>query len=135
MSKLTDILILSGLGLVAFYFLFRREGEFPIGIPDEHDIYFPIQDLYVPPEYYDYFPYKRYYEAYREPSPEFEDWYFKSSGLYPQDWYFPPHYGPENVPTWPYLSPDYYYFMGNKYKRWYPNIYDTERGRGAVTIF
>lgn len=81
------------------------------------DYHYPIQDLFIPPNYYDI---KYEYDKYRYPSDEFWDWYRKSSGLKFEDYYYPPHY-----PEWPYGEhPDYYYFFGNRYRRWYPNIYD-----------
>jgi hypothetical protein len=76
------------------------------------EYHFPIQDLYIPPNYYDT---KYEIDPYRIPSDAFTDWYKKGSALHYQDYYIPPHY------TW---NPDYYYFNGNLQKRWYPNIYD-----------
>ena len=76
------------------------------------DYYYPIQDLFVPPNYYKF---KYQSDPYRVPSERFADWYAKGSGLIPEDYYYPPHY------LW---NPDYYFFNGNLQRRWYPNVYD-----------
>lgn len=81
-------------------------------IRENADYHFPIQDLYVPKDYYKF---KYETDTNRVPSPEFADWYAKGSGLIPEDYYEPKHY------LW---NPDYYYYFGNLYRRWYPNIYD-----------
>lgn len=74
--------------------------------------YYPIQDLFIPPNYYSYSP---RFDPYVHENPDFIDWYLKTSGLKLDDIYFPKHY------TW---NPDYYYYFGNLQKRWYPNTYD-----------
>jgi hypothetical protein len=81
-------------------------------VESKTEVHFPIQHLYVPPNYYDV---KYEQEEYRIPSEEFKDWYMKGSAGYLEDYYNPPHY------TW---NPDYYYFFGNLYKKWYPNVND-----------
>lgn len=80
--------------------------------PISSEIYNPIQDLYIPPDYYKF---KYVIDPHRIPSESFWDWYKKGSALYYEDYYYPPHY---------YWNPDYYFYFGNMYKKWYPNIYD-----------
>ena len=82
------------------------------------DEYYPIQDLFIPPNYYDI---NYEIDPYRKPSPEFWDWYRKGSGLIYEDYYYPPHY------TW---NPDYYFYFGNMYKKWYPSAYEPNRYPG-----
>lgn len=77
-------------------------------INDEY--YFPIQDLFIPENYYRF----RYViDPHRIPSEDFWDWYRKGSGIIYEDYYYPPH---------SYWNPDYYFYWGNMYKRWYPNL-------------
>ena len=76
------------------------------------DYYYPPQDLFLPPNFYKF---KYQSDPYRVPSKEFGEWYAKGSGLVPKDYYFPPHY------LW---NPDYYFYFGNLYKMWYPNVND-----------
>ena|SRR5215211_1671333 len=87
-------------------------------IADNAGYHFPIQDLYIPPDYY-----KKKYEidTNRIPSGEFWDWYRKGSGLIFEDYYNPPHY------TW---NPDYYFYFGNMYKKWYPSAMEPNRWAG-----
>jgi len=137
--KISDIILLGALGIGA-YVVFTDEGkkmlnsifdipaiEFKEGyteedikdlIADNAGYHFPIQDLYIPPDYYDV---KYETDPYRKPSPEFWDWYTKGSGLVFKDYYFPPHY------TW---NPDYYFYFGNMYKKWYPSAYEPNRYPG-----
>jgi hypothetical protein len=141
----TDLLLLAGLGGAIYFFGFTDEGKdiiddliggLDIGkipaielepgyssediqdlIKDNAGYHFPIQDLYIPPDYYDV----KYETDNRKPSPEFWDWYRKGSGLIFKDYYFPPHY------TW---NPDYYFYFGNMYKKWYPSAYEPFRYPG-----
>ena len=90
----------------------RRERREDPKLYEDPNYHFPIQDLYVPPNYWT----ETYREdPYRKPSKEFADWYYKGSAAYLEDYVYPEHH---------YWNPDYYYFFGNLYKRWYPNIYD-----------
>lgn len=93
----------------------RRGVKFPAGYHPNYsstDYYYPVQDLFIPPNYFDF---KYQSDPYRVPSEKFADWYAKGSGLIPEDYYFPDHH---------YWNPDYYYYFGNLYKMWYPNVYD-----------
>lgn len=127
-----DILLLAGAGLAAF-FLFTDEGKSMISdiveetpaiqlgtpgyddeevqrwIDEESEIYFPIQDLHIPKGWPNYYP---YYDPYRQPSAEWKDWYIKGAYGYPKDQLYPKHY------NW---NPDYYFYFGNMYKKWYPS--------------
>lgn len=85
----------------------------------ESDKYFPPQHLYVPPNYYKQKFFKE--DPYRKASPEWKDWYAKGSGWKLEDYQIPKHY------NW---NPDYYFFFGNMYKKWYPSAYEPNRWAG-----
>ena len=139
--SLNDILLLGAAGLAAFV-LFTDEGKAMISgivedipaielgppgydtddierwIKEESEIYFPIQDLYVPKGWPNWYPYN---DPYRQPSPEWKDWYIKGAYGYPKDQLYPKHY------NW---NPDYYFFNGNMYKKWYPSAMEPNRWAG-----
>ncbi len=128
-----DLLLFAGAGLAAYFFLYTEEGksildELGLGevidavgqrgydtddiqtwIDKESEYYFPIQDLHVPKNWPAWYPYN---DPYRQPSPEWKDWYIKGAYGYPQDQLYPKHY------MW---NPDYYFYFGNMYKKWYPS--------------
>lgn len=142
MTLENDLLLIAGVGIGA-YLLFPDEvndfldeiglGEIVDEIDDfggydereikrlikkESDIYYPIQDLYVPKGW----PmYKPWFDPYRTPSKEYVDWYMKGAGLVEKDYYEPKHY------LW---NPDYYFYFGNLYKKWYPSAYEPDRWAG-----
>jgi hypothetical protein len=136
-----DLLLMAGVGIGA-YLLFPEEveeflegifeGDLPLIefdptydedrikklIKDESDIYRPIQHLYVPKGW----PmYKPWFDPYRTPSKDYVDWYMKGAGLVEKDNYYPEHY------LW---NPDYYFYFGNLYKKWYPSAMEPDRWAG-----
>ena len=131
-----DLLLFAGAGVAAYFLLYTDEGksllndlglgdiiEEVVGPPSysndevhdwidkESEYYFPIQDLHVPRKWPNTSKYN-YPDPYRTASKEWRDWYIKGSYGYPEDQLVVPHY------TW---NPDYYFYFGNMYKKWYPS--------------
>ena len=134
-----DLVLFAGAGVAAYFLLYTEEGKSlldGLGLGDladmidetitprdysiddvqrwidkESEYYFPIQDLYVPKGWPNTGKYN-YPDPYRTPSKEWKDWYIKGAYGYPEDQFYPKHY------NW---NPDYYFYFGNMYKKWYPS--------------
>ena len=140
-----DLLLFAGAGVAAYYLLYTDEGKSLLNdlglggiaegitgppsytndevqdwIDKESEYYFPIQDLLVPKGWPNTGKYN-YPDPYRKASKGWKDWWVKGSGGYPEDQLVVPHY------NW---DPDYYFYFGNMYKKWYPSAMEPDRWAG-----